>query len=87
MRNSSVKWGHMGNFDPTSTNTIFFTNLMGSSGPHVPCAIQIGNKLHHSNSVTFDDKKAKETLMARLSRNTITISETKTLIRLEKVAW
>ena len=33
MRNSSVKWGHMGNFDPTPTNTVFFTNPMGSSGP------------------------------------------------------
>ena len=33
MRNSSVKWGHMGNFDPTPTNTIFITNPMGSSGP------------------------------------------------------
>ena len=32
MRNSSVKWGHLGNFDPAPTNTIFFTNPMGSSG-------------------------------------------------------
>ena len=32
MRNSSVKWGHMGNFDPTPTNTISPTNPMGSSG-------------------------------------------------------
>ena len=30
MHNSSVKWGHLGNFDPTPTNTIFFTNPMGS---------------------------------------------------------
>ena len=33
MRNNSVKWGHMGNFDPTPTNTISPTNPMGSSGP------------------------------------------------------
>ena len=32
MHNSSVKWGHMGNFDPNSTNTIFSTNPMGSFG-------------------------------------------------------
>ena len=29
--NSSVKLGHLGHFDPHSTNTIFFTNPMGSS--------------------------------------------------------
>ena len=29
---SSVKWGHLGNFDLSSTNTIFSTNAMGSSG-------------------------------------------------------
>ena len=33
MRNSSVKWGYMGNFDPTPTNTISPTNPMGSSEP------------------------------------------------------
>ena len=33
MHNSSVKWGHLGNFDPTPTDTIFFTNPMGLSGP------------------------------------------------------
>ena len=32
MHNSSVKWGHMGNFDPTTTNTIFLTNPMGHLG-------------------------------------------------------
>ena len=30
---SSVKWGHLGNFDPTPTNTISPTNPMASSGP------------------------------------------------------
>ena len=29
---SSVKWDHMGNFDPNSTNTISPTNPVGSSG-------------------------------------------------------
>ena len=29
---SSVKWGHLGHFDPTPTNTISPTNPMGSSG-------------------------------------------------------
>ena len=29
---SSVKWGHLGHLDPTSTNTISPTNPMGSSG-------------------------------------------------------
>ena len=29
---SSVKWGHLGHFDPTPTNIIFPTNPMGSSG-------------------------------------------------------
>ena len=29
---NSVKWGHLGNLDPNSTNTIFSTNPMGSSG-------------------------------------------------------
>ena len=33
MRNSSVKWGHMGNFDPTPHKHDFPTNPMGSSGP------------------------------------------------------
>ena len=44
------------------------------------------SKLNHSNSVTFDAKKAKETLMMRLSGNTTTITEAKKLIRLEKCA-
>ena len=43
------------------------------------------SKLNHSNSVTFDAKKAKETLMMRLSGNTATITEAKRLIRLENV--
>ena len=30
---SSVKWGHLGNFDPTPTNTISPINSIGSSGP------------------------------------------------------
>ena len=29
---SSVKWGHLGHFDPNSTNIILSTNPMGSSG-------------------------------------------------------
>ena len=29
---SSVKWGHLGNFDLSSTNTIFSTTPMGLSG-------------------------------------------------------
>ena len=29
---SSVKWGHLGNLDLSSTNTIFSTSPMGSSG-------------------------------------------------------
>ena len=33
MRNSSVKWGHMGNFDLESNKRNFPTNPMGSSGP------------------------------------------------------
>ena len=32
MRNSSVKWGHMGNFDPTPTNTISLPTLWGHLG-------------------------------------------------------
>ena len=28
---SSVKWGHLENLDPNSTNTIFSTNPIGSS--------------------------------------------------------
>ena len=36
----------------------------------------------HSNSATSDTKKAKETLTARLSGNTVT--ETKTFVKLEK---
>ena len=32
MHNSSVKWGHMGNFDPTPTNITSLTNPMGPSG-------------------------------------------------------
>ena len=51
----------------------------------VPCVIQNGNKLRNSNSVTSDAKKTKETLMTRLSGNTVT--ETKTLVKLEKFAW
>ena len=31
-KKSRVKWGHLGHFDPTPTNTIFPTNPMGSSG-------------------------------------------------------
>ena len=49
----------------------------------VSCAIQNGNKLCHSNFVTFDAKKAKETLWTRLSGNTIT--ETKIFDRLENL--
>ena len=30
---SSVKWGHLENLEPNSTNTIFSTNPMGSSSP------------------------------------------------------
>ena len=30
---SSVKWGHLENLDPNSTNTIVSTNPMGSSSP------------------------------------------------------
>ena len=30
---SSVKWGHLENLDPNSTNTILSTNPMGSSSP------------------------------------------------------
>ena len=45
-------------------------------------AIQNGNKLRHSSSLTFD---AKKTLMTRLSGNTIT--KAKTFVRLEKLAW
>ena len=30
---SSVKWGHLGHFDPTPINAISPTNSMGSSGP------------------------------------------------------
>ena len=29
----SVKWGHLAQLDPNSTNTIFSTNTMGSSSP------------------------------------------------------
>ena len=32
MRNSSVKWGHMGNFDLEFNKHNFPTNPMGSSG-------------------------------------------------------
>ena len=28
----SIKWGHLGNLDPNSTNTSFSTTPMGSSG-------------------------------------------------------
>ena len=31
LHNSSVKWGHLENLDPNSTNTILSTNPMGSS--------------------------------------------------------
>ena len=31
MRNSSVKWSHLANLDPNSTNTILPTNTMESS--------------------------------------------------------
>ena len=61
------------------------TNKQPSLSWRVPCVIQNRNKFHHSNSVTFDTKKAKETLMARL--NGITITETKTFVRLEEFTW
>ena len=32
MHNSSVKWGHLGNFDPNSTNTISLPTLWGHLG-------------------------------------------------------
>ena len=32
MHNSSVKWGHQGNFDPNSTNTISLPTLWGHLG-------------------------------------------------------
>ena len=51
----------------------------------IPYAVQNGNKFRHSNFITFDAKKAKETLMTRLSG--ITITETKTFVRLEKFTW
>ena len=34
MCNSSVKWGHMGNFDLEPNKHNFPTNPMGSSGTH-----------------------------------------------------
>ena len=46
------------------------------------CAIQNGSKLCHSNSLTFDAKKAKETVRLWLSGNKIT--ETKAFLKLEK---
>ena len=51
----------------------------------IPYAVQNGDKFRHNNSVTFDAKKAKETLMTRLGG--ITITETKTFVRLEKLTW
>ena len=45
----------------------------------------MGNKFCHSNSVTFGAKKNKRNLMTRLSG--ITITETKTFVRLEKFTW
>ena len=44
--------------------------------------LQNGSKLRHSNSVTSGANKAKETLTARLSGNTVI--ETKTFVKLEK---
>ena len=34
MRNSSVKWGYMGNFDPEPSKHNFPNDPMGSSGTH-----------------------------------------------------
>ena len=65
--------------------SVLGTNKLQSLRWCVPCAIQTENKLCHSNSVTFDAKKAKETLMMRLSGSTITTTETTTFARLEKI--
>ena len=48
-------------------------------------SFKMGTNFRHSNSITFDGKKAKETLMMCLSGNTTT--ETKTCVRLETFAW
>ena len=48
-------------------------------------AFKMGANFHQSNSVTFDAKKTKETLMMCLSRNTII--KAKTFVRFEKFAW
>ena len=65
----------------------FRTNKLPSLRWYFPCAIQTENKFCHSNSVTFDVNKTKETLMTRLTGNTITITETKTFVRVIEVAW
>ena len=49
---------------------------------HVPSKLRIS---FVTVIVTFDAKKAKETLMMRLSGSTITTTETTTFARLEKI--
>ena len=60
---------------------------MPSLRGHNPCTIQTGNNLHHSNSVAFGAKKAKETLMMRFCGNTITITITVTIIITITTEW
>ena len=47
-----------------------WTNKKPSLNWCVSCAIQNGSKLCHSNSVSFDAKKAKETLGIKFRENT-----------------